>query len=488
MSGTDVLALLPLLVLTGTIVVVLLAISVRRSHAVAVVLSLSGLALAFVALFVAAPHVPRPVTDLVTVDGYALFYTGLVVVAAFAVTALSYNYLRDRRRPREEYYVLLLMATLGGAILVVSNHFASFFLGLEILSVSLYALIAYLADRKISIEAGIKYLVLAAVSSAFLLFGMALVYADQGTMVFDQLLMPEMTPGAGIYGALFPVGLGLIAVGLGLKLALVPFHLWTPDVYEGAPAPVTGYIATASKGAVFGLLLRLFAQVNVTTTQSLILIFSAIAVASMLIGNLLALRQNNLKRLLAYSSIAHLGYLLIALLAGGSRGFTAAAFYLAAYFVSTLAAFGAIGALSGPEQDLDMIDDYRGLFWKRPGLSMILAAALFSLAGIPLTAGFLAKLTLLWAGIGTNQWVLAITLVVGSAIGIYYYLRVIVAMYRAPEPEGKTATARLPGTALPALPLAGGVVLAVLTLLVLWLGIYPTPLLNLLEAVLAPLV
>jgi NADH-quinone oxidoreductase subunit N len=268
----------------------------------------------------------------------------LIVTAGFSVAALSYSYLEKHEGHHEELYLLLVLATLGCTVLAAASHFASFFLGIELLSVSLYALAAYLRHSDRSVEAGVKYLILAAVSSAFILFGMALVYAGTGSMAF-----PEIAARAAIAGGRslsFLAGIGMIIVGLGFKLAVVPFHLWTPDVYEGAPAPVTAFIATASKGAVFALVLRYFIAVDVHRHAPLLAILTSIAVASMFAGNLLALLQTNVKRILAYSSISHLGYLLVTMLASGPLAATAAAFYLTAYFVTTLSAFGVVAALS----------------------------------------------------------------------------------------------------------------------------------------------
>jgi NADH-quinone oxidoreductase subunit N len=485
MTLTDLRALLPILVLAASVVAALLVIAIRRSQIATVGLTLGGLTLAFVSLFAASPAAPRQVTSLLRMDGYALFYIGLLLATAFVVAVLSYGYLRDQRHPREEFYVLLLMATLGSAVLVCSSHFASFFLGLEILSVALYALIAYLRDRKLCIEAGLKYLVLAAASAAFLLFGIALIYADLGTMAFDQLAAVSNAQ-AGVDSLFLPAGLAMVVVGLGFKLGLVPFHLWTPDVYEGAPAPVTAFVATASKGAVFALLLRLFQAIGGAANGPLAVAFSLIALASMFAGNLLALSQSNLKRILAYSSIAHLGYLLVALMAGGSLGMQAATFYLVAYVITTLTAFGVVTILSGSEKDADALEDYRGLFWRRPWPAAVLTASLFSLAGLPLTAGFLAKLNLLAVGVGSRLWLLAIGLVVSSALGLYYYLRIIVTMYQQPEAAAIAETE--PAASRPSLPLAGGLVLGVLTLLLVLVGVYPVPLLDLIRAALAGLV
>jgi NADH-quinone oxidoreductase subunit N len=288
----------------------------------------------------------------------------------------------------------------------------------------------------------------------------------------------QLTAGApGPYSPLLLIGLGMIVIGVGFKLAIVPFHMWTPDVYEGAPAPVTAFVATVSKGAMFALLLRYLSGIDATAYGSLFVIFAVFAVASMFMGNLLALLQNNVKRILAYSSIAHLGYLLVAFLASGALAVTAATFYLVAYFLTTLGAFGVVSILSTAKRDADAMDDYRGLFWRRPWLAGIFTASVFSLAGIPLTAGFVGKFYLLAAGVGSSLWLLVISLVISSVIGLYYYLRIIVAMYLQPLAPDQRETSP------PILPLAGGLALATVVLLLVWLGVYPGPVINVIQMV-----
>jgi NADH-quinone oxidoreductase subunit N len=458
--------LLPLLVPSGAAVAAMLAIAFRRSHALAAGVSILGLAGGIVALPLTAAAQPREVTALLLLDGYASFFIGLVLAATLAVAVLAHGYLARRAGRREELYVLLLLAAVGAGVLAASTHFASLFLGLEILSVSLYALIAYDRASARGLEAAIKYLVLAAGSAAFLLLGLALVYAETGTMELSALAPILSGPRLG------PVvlgGLALVLVGVGFKLAVVPFHLWTPDVYEGAPAPVTAFLATVSKGAMLALLLRYFMSVEAAPFR---LVVALVAIASMLVGNLLALWQENLKRLLAYSSIAHLGYLLVAFLAGGRAAVAAVGFYLVAYFATTLAAFGVVGALSGPERDADALEEYRGLAWRRPALAGVLTLALLSLAGIPLTAGFVGKFHVLAAGVDAGLWAALIVLVAGSGVGIYYYLRVVVALFQRPEASA----------AWPRLAPASGVVLGLLVAALLWLGIFPARLLALIAA------
>jgi NADH-quinone oxidoreductase subunit N len=475
MKATDCIALLPLLLLAGTAVLVTVVIAVQRSHVLALLLTLAGLVASFLSLGVVERLTPRHVTSLLVIDRYAVFYIGLILAACFVVALLSYGYFEKCEGQREELYVLLLLATLGSAVLVTSEHFASFFLGLEILSVSLYALTAYLRDRRLPLEAGIKYLVLAASSAAFLLFGMALIYGELGTMDFSQIAF-RLTTQSGLSVAPLLAGTVLLITGIGFKLGLVPFHLWTPDVYEGAPAPVTAFVATVSKGSMFALLVRYFYGYGWHLTSQLYLVFSIMAIASMLAGNLLALLQNNVKRILAYSSIAHLGYLLVAFLAGGELGVQAVAFYLVAYFITTLGAFGVVAVLSGGEREADELGDYRGLFWRRPLLAVIFTLMLLSLAGIPLTAGFVGKFYVVAAGTSSAKWALVFTLVVTSVIGLFYYLRVVVAVF-SEIPQAVERAQRAPIS----LPLLGSSALVGLTLLLLWLGLYPSPLLDLIR-------
>lgn len=476
MTSHDCIALLPLLTLAGTSVLVMLVIAVRRSHLLTLVLTLLGLGCTFFSLRVVDGVAPRQVTSLLLVDRYAIFYIWLIVAACFAVALLSYEYFEKCEGQREELYVLLLLATLGSAVLVASTHFASFFLGLEVLSVSLYALTAYLRDRRLPLEAGIKYLVLAASSAAFLLFGMALIYAELGTMDFARIAA-RLSNLSELHLANLLAGTALLITGIGFKLGLVPFHLWTPDVYEGAPAPVTAFIATVSKGSMFALLVRYFYGSGWHFTSQLYLVFSIMAIVSMAAGNLLALLQDNVKRILAYSSIAHLGYLLVAFLAGGERGIQAVAFYLVAYFITTLGAFGVVALLSDGQRDADQVLDYRGLFWTRPVLAILFTLMLLSLAGIPLTAGFVGKFYVVAAGTSSAKWALVFTLVITSVIGLFYYLRVVVALY-SDIPHAAEMPRRTPR----ALPLLGSCTLVLLTVLLVWLGVYPSQLLDLICA------
>ncbi|MBD3162975.1 MAG: NADH-quinone oxidoreductase subunit NuoN [Candidatus Eisenbacteria bacterium] len=459
--------LAPLIGPAAAAVAVLLWISVRRADRTTALLAGAGLVVSLWLLVGAWDVAPLRIGPLLVMDGYAVFFLALLYATALAVLAITAAYRGIGGERKEELYLLLLLATLGAAVLVASTHFASFFLGLETLSIALYGMIAYYRRRDEGIEAGIKYLVLTGASSAILVFGMALVYAQTGTMEFRAIaraatgMLPAVDPMVG-------AGLALLFAGVGFKLAVVPFHLWTPDVYAGAPAPVGAFIATVSKGGVFALLLRLFLNLDDPGRAALFPVIGLVAAASMTVGNLLALFQHNVKRILAYSSIAHLGYLLVALLATSRLGVEAAAYYLAAYFATTVAAFGVVGLRSSDRDEAETLEAYRGLFWRRPGLSLVLTASMLSLAGIPLTGGFVAKFFVLSAGAGAALWTLVVFLAVNSAIGLYYYLRVILVMIRAPEEPG--------GETVPALPAAGGITLGILLVAIVWLGVLPGPL------------
>lgn len=478
MNIQDLIPLLPFLVLSASIVTVLLVIAFKRDHRLTFVLSLFGLALSLASLPFASRGLPRSITPLVVIDNFAIFYLALVLATSLVVIILSFSYVEKIAGNKEEYYLLILLGTLGAGVLVVSNHFVSFFLGLETLSISLYTLIAYTRFEHHRVEAAIKYLVLAAAASSFLLFGMALAYLVFGTMQFDQMAAPSdlLSP---VDSGILIVGLAMLMVGIGFKLALVPFHMWAPDVYQGAPAPVTAFVATVSKGGIFALLLRLFANLPLTAGSNLWNVFALIAILSMLSGNILAVVQNNVKRLLAYSSIAHFGYLLVAFLASNQLSDSSMTFYLVVYIITSLIAFGVIALLSDPENEFENLDDYRGLFRRQPRPAIFLTLALLSLASLPPTGGLIGKIFLAAAGVESSLWLLLAALVIGSIIGVFYYLRVIITIFRQPG-EGM-------GWRMQPLDPFADATLVVLSIALLVLGIVPNALINLIENVVSSL-
>ena len=469
-------ALLPLLVTGATAVAVMLLIAWKRNHSQTFLLSVVGLNLALLAIIPALGVTPLEVTSLLRIDRFACYYSAVIIAATLACLTLTHAYLGGQSGKgypgnREELYLLMLLACAGGIVLVSAQHLAGLFIGLELLSVPTYGLIAYAFFNRRSLEAGIKYMVLSAAGSAFLLFGMALLYAESGSLSFAGI---GASLSAGTPGHLVQIGVGMMLVGLAFKLSLVPFHLWTPDVYEGAPAPVSAFLATASKVAVFAVLLRLYQVSPAFADGWLGGLLSALAVASILFGNLLALLQSNIKRLLGYSSIAHFGYLLIALIASKGIASEAIGVYLFTYVLTSLGAFGVVTLMSTPFQgrDCDALFEYRGLFWRRPYLTAVLATMMLSLAGIPLTAGFIGKFYVIAAGVESQQWWLLGTLIVGSAIAVFYYLRVMVAMFLV-EPSLQRRDAPLNWAQR-----AGGIMLLAVAGLTVLLGVYPQPLLS----------
>ncbi len=454
MSDAVLQGLAPILVLAATAVLLMASIAIGRGHARHAILAALGLVGAFGALFVAARVAPERATALLQIDSYALVFGGIAIVAALATVALSWDELRVGVAQPEEYYLLIVTATLGAVVLAASRHFATLFLGVELVSVSLFALIAYPRSAA-AIEAGIKYLVLSGGATAALLFGMGLLYARAGSLDFAGLAtLSRMAPGPAILG-----GTVLVAVGIGFKLSLVPFHMWTPDVYQGALPPVAGFVATVSKGGVFALFLRFFEMAHANSYGGVWGALAVVAMATILVGNLLALLQPDLARLLAYSSIAHMGYLMVALLAGGTFAVETVAFYLASYVAANLAAFGVLARLRRRGES------YPGLAHRSPWAAVVLGIALLSLAGLPVSVGFFGKFYVIAAGIAGGEWLLVAILIAGSVIGLFYYLRVLAALVRPSAPGEAAARPE---------PLALGVLVTLAAVIVLF-GVYPAP-------------
>ncbi|WP_439212431.1 NADH-quinone oxidoreductase subunit NuoN [Duffyella gerundensis] len=473
----QLIALLPLLIVGLTVVVVMLSIAWRRNHFVNATLTVVGLNLALLSLWFVGHAGPMDVTPLLRVDGYSMFYTGLVMLASLATCTFAYPWLAGFPDNKDEFYLLVLIAALGGVVLASANHLAALFIGVELLSLPLFGLIGYAFRQKRSLEAALKYTILSAAASSFLLFGIALIYADSGNLSFvalGQHLSDDM-----LREPLLLIGLGMMIIGLGFKLSLVPFHLWTPDVYQGAPAPVSTFLATASKIAIFGVIMRLFMYAPVTDSEAVRTVLAVIAFVSILFGNLMAISQSNIKRLLGYSSIAHLGYLLVALIVVQSQqlALETAGVYLAGYLFSSLGAFGVVSLMSSPYRgsDADSLFSYRGLFWHRPILSAVMTVMMLSLAGIPMTLGFIGKFYVIASSVSGQLWWLTGAVVAGSAIGLYYYLRVTVSLYLSPpEMHTRDTPANWAFT-------AGGVVVLISAILVLLLGVYPQPLIRLVQ-------
>ena len=471
MTSMDALAMAPYLTLTASILIVMLVVGFWRNHRLTMVLTVLGFVATFVALFPALDASPRAVTPLMQLDSFAAFFNAMFLIIAAVTALISHRYLEGRAGQLEEYYILLAIATLGAMTLASAQHFAAFLLGLEIMSISLYTMIAYPEEGHPPLEAALKYLVLSGVGSTTLLLGMGLIYNATGSLVFSEIFQSNLV---GQQSAWFVAGQALLIVGVAFKLSLIPFHMWTPDVYQGAPAPVTGYLATVSKASVFAILLRFAVQTETLNQDVIFTLVATTAVLSMVFGNVLALMQDSVKRILAYSSIAHMGYLLIGLLAVSALDDSAMALetclvFLAGYLAMTVTAFAVVTQISSATSDRDseQVADFAGLFWRRPVLAAAMTITLLSLAGIPLTAGFIAKFYLFAAGVEGALWSLIWAMIIGSAIAIYYYLKIVFAM-----------TSREPEHEFPSVSMLGAATTVVLGVTIIVLGTYPTPLID----------
>jgi NADH-quinone oxidoreductase subunit N len=413
-------------------------------------------------------------------DGFSAFIT-VIVCGGLALSALvGRGWLDARNAERGEFYALALFGAAGMSLLGMATDFLVAFIAIETMSLATYALAAYLRRGRRPAEAAFKYLVLGAISSALFLYGAALLYGATGSTVFAELA----TKGQG--SPLHLAGLGLVAGGLAFKIAAVPFHAWTPDVYEGAPTPVTAFMAAGVKTAAFALLARIFLSAQgggVDQATAFGGIMSALAVLTMIFGNLLALPQKSVKRMLAYSSIAHAGYLLVGVISAAVAGAREKAlagilFYLAAYSATAIGAFAVVGSVErrtrGDDEPLEAWDVQRfaGLASRRPALAFAMAVFLLSLAGIPPTAGFVGKLYIFQAAVGAQLYGLAVLGVLTSVLGAYYYLRVVVYMYMRPA-EGEPDALRSPSMA---------VALAAAVAVVVLLGLVAEPVVRLAQA------
>jgi NADH-quinone oxidoreductase subunit N len=372
-------------------------------------------------------------------DNLALFFAVIFVIALCFVVLISMKYLLLQDVNYGEYYSLMLLALAGMLIMVTSFNFLVIFLGLEVLSVSSYALAGLRRKDEKSSEAAVKYFLLGSFASAFLLFGLALLYGASRSIDIPEIMsfFRQSQNGPPLMAL---VGMALVIIGFGFKIALVPFHMWTPDVYQGAPTPVTAFFSIGPKAVGFAVLLRMFYAYwdSSATSQLIFWVLYVLSALTMVVGNLIALRQTNLKRLLAYSSIAHAGYILIALLA---KDYTSLVFYLTVYFFMNIGAFSAVIALSKEDQEYLELDDYAGVGFKYPWIGAALAIFLFSLAGFPPTGGFLAKFYVFSSAVRQGLVPLVIIGVLASLVSVFYYLRVIVFMYmREPSREVEIST------------------------------------------------
>jgi NADH-quinone oxidoreductase subunit N len=469
------LGLLPEVVLSLTLMGVLLVLSWRHEGPAdsrrAGWLSLASLvatAAALAWLAGAAPEDPG-LGIMIAVDAFRFLASGLVLLLSAGAVLCSLGYLERERLLAPEYYVLVLLAALGMLFMVNAQDLIVLFLGLETMSVSIYVLAAYSRGSTFSAEAGLKYFLMGSFAAGFLLYGIALIYGAAGTTNLVQIGAQFSMGGLSLMGRL---GLGLLIVGFAFKVAAVPFHMWAPDTYDGAPTPVTGFMATAVKAAGFIALARILYTCFQNSVPAWQPIIGGIAIASMVLGNLVALAQRSLKRMLAYSSVAHAGYLLTALWPGSALGVSALTFYLLGYGITSIAAFALLGAVGRDGEREVGLADVAGLASQRPWLAFAMAVVLLSLLGFPGTIGFIGKWYIISSLVAAEHPALAVILVVTSVVSAGYYLPVIMAMYMKP------ARAPLVYKDTPLAPTARFAV-AVALIGILVLGFYPVGALSL---------
>jgi len=421
-------ALLPLLILVaGALVALMLEVFLKRENKNHIAyLSIAGLigCIAF-CIFIWNDGLIY-FEGYLAMDNMALFFSVILALSTLLIILLSMKYLVLQNTNHGEYYPLLLLALSGMMIMVSSQSLLVIFLGLEVLSMSSYTLSGLKREDLKSSEAALKYFLLGSFASAFLVFGLAFLYGAKSTTDINLIVAYFQTSSSAGLTALF--GLGLIIIGFGFKLALVPFHMWTPDVYQGAPTPITAFFSVGPKIAGFAVLLRIFYPYwrVAVDSQVIFTVLWILSVLTMVVGNLLALRQTNIKRILAYSSIAHAGYLLVAILAGNSSGLI---FYLTVYLFMNIGAFSAVIALSKKDEEYLELDDYAGIGFKYPWIGATLTVFLFSLAGFPPTGGFLAKFYIFSAAVRQGLESLVIIAVLASVVSVFYYLRIVITMY-----------------------------------------------------------
>lgn len=484
----QIIALLPILIIGTTIVIIMLSISYNRNqfkHAMFTIvgLILSGLS----ALSVIWKHQgTQHVTQLIYIDNFSVLYTVLILIASVASSILVYRWLlyypTDRR---DEFYLLLLLSSMGGVILTITDHLVMLFLGIELISLPLFGLVGYSVFQKSSIESSIKYIILSGISSSFFLFGIALIYAETSCLSFsgikeillicnndyrNNVLQQSML--------LQVTGLMMMMVGFSFKLSLVPFHLWIPDVYQSSSVSVSMYLATSSKIAIISVLIRFLLILPNQYYQIFYIFLSGSACCSMLFGSIMATQQNNIKRILAYSSITNSGYLLVALITPNENLLITQeviGIYLISYLFSSIGAFGIVNIITTFDNKSDTLSVYRGLFWREPILSIVFTIIILSLAGLPITLGFIGKFYLLLIGISNKLWLFIIIMIISSVISMLYYLKIIINLYVSPI-QHYNFDCNYTGNWCYS---PNGIMIILSSVVVLVFGLYPQPMINL---------
>ncbi len=399
-------------------------------------ISFMGVAFASILVFFDSSAVEYAFNSLWVVDNYSRFFKLIFLLGTGLTILISIKYVKDEGINHGEYFSLLLFATVGMMLMAGGADMLVIFLGIELMSISLYVLAGYTRKRQASNESSLKYFLLGSFATGFLLYGMALIYGATGTTNLKGIA--EFISESSFGNPIIIMGMILLLIGFGFKIASVPFHMWTPDVYEGAPSPITAFMSAGPKAAAFAALLRVFVEALPSLQGVWIDLIWILSALTMTVGNVIALVQNNVKRMLAYSSIAHAGYVMVAFVSASEFGIASILYYMLAYTFMNIGAFGIITAIGGKDDGRVNVDDYTGLAYKYPLAAAAMSLFLFSLAGIPPTAGFMGKFYIFSAAIKSGYIGLAIIGVINSVISVYYYLRITIAMYmREPEPAGQ---------------------------------------------------
>jgi len=399
-----------------------------------------------------------------TGDTFALFFEIMFAVLGILTVAISHPYLKRRGMLEGEFHILILATVIGMMVLASATSLVTVFLGLELLSIALYIACGFARGETRSQEAAAKYLLIGGFASAFVVYGMALIYGGSGTTVIPEIATRLQTSSSG--NSLILLGIVLMGVGFAFKVSAAPFHMWTPDVYQGAPIPVTAFMSVGTKAAAFAMIIRVFAGGLPHLAPEWQALLAFVAATSMIVGNLMAITQSSLKRLLAYSGVAQAGYVLIGVIAGGQSGLAAVLFYLFVYMFMNFGAFAVVTLLAGPDGDRDRLSDLNGLYQRNPLMAILMTVFMLSLAGFPPFVGFFGKLFLFTAGVSAGYTWLVVVAVLMSVVSVYYYVRVLIPVWSATTRTDKLETS---ASSTMAIAISGALSLV--------LGLYPTTLL-----------
>ncbi len=464
--SSELFAIAPIISITiVSLIVLLVEALIKQSERLSYWISVVGLVVTVYFSLLTIELSGTAFNRMVTVGGFGSMFATLFSIAALLTIVLSRDYLKKEHANFGEFYLLILFSTLGMMLMASAADLIVIFLGLEVMSICLYVLAGFLRKKVLSNESSLKYFLLGAFATGFLLYGIALLYGTSGTTNISFIVQNSSTLSASPF---FWIGIGLLIVGLAFKVGAVPFHMWVPDVYQGSPTTVSGFMATGAKAAAFAAFVLIFINPQSPNPEQVKTVLAVISAASMIVGNIIAISQSNIKRMLAYSSIAHAGYMLAGLAAGNDLGRSGILFYLVVYTFMNIGAFGILSLLEREEDKNLTFDDYAGLGFKKPFLAALMSIFMFSLAGIPPFAGFFGKYYVFVAAINANLTWLAILGVLMSVVSVYYYLRLTVVMYFKEgemQVEGIISKTSL-------------AVLTIAAIIIIELGVYPSSILT----------